>query len=87
MDDTISRARRLQASSKRSKSRHTKPMWNSRADELISHFRTTSLYFQIDPADREAFEDDDRRRIDAAGGTVRFLSATVLMTARRSQPQ
>jgi SAM-dependent methyltransferase len=57
------------------------------ADELISHFRTTSLYFQIDPADREAFEDDDRRRIDAAGGTVRFLSATVLMTATRSRPQ
>ena len=55
------------------------------ADELISHFRTTSLYFQIDPDDREAFEVADRRRIEEGGGTVRFFSATVLMTAMRSR--
>lgn len=54
------------------------------ADELISHFRTTSLYFQIDPGDRDAFEAEDRRRIQEAGGTVRFFSATVLMSASRS---
>ena len=31
------------------------------ADELLAHFRTTSLYFEIDPAHRQAFEDDDRQ--------------------------
>jgi SAM-dependent methyltransferase len=54
------------------------------ADELIEHFRTTSVYFQIDPARRQAFEDEDRRRIEADGGTVHFSSATVLMSAVRS---
>ena len=54
------------------------------ADELLAHFRTTSLYFQIDPDKRDAFEDEDRRRIEAAGGSVPFSEAVVLMTALRS---
>jgi len=54
------------------------------ADELLAHFRTTSLYFQIDPDKRSAFDADDRRRIEAAGGSVPFSEAVVLMTAQRS---
>jgi hypothetical protein len=54
------------------------------ADELLAHFRTTSLYFQIDPDKRRAFEMEDRRRIAAEGGSVHFSAAIVLMTARRS---
>jgi SAM-dependent methyltransferase len=54
------------------------------ADELLAHFRTTSLYFQIDPDKRDAFEDDDRRRVEAAGGSLPFSEAVVLMTAQRS---
>jgi hypothetical protein len=53
------------------------------ADDLIAHFRTTSHYLQIDPAKRGAFEDEDRRRIEARGGVVHSSSATVLMTAQR----
>ena len=54
------------------------------ADDLIAHLRTTSHYFQIDPAKREAFEDEDRRLIEAHGGVVHSSFATVLMTALRS---
>jgi hypothetical protein len=53
------------------------------ADELRDHFRTTSLYFRIDPAHRAALEEDDRRLVEGLGGTVRFSLAAVLMTARR----
>jgi SAM-dependent methyltransferase len=53
------------------------------ADELLARFRTTSLYFRIDPDRRRAFEDDDRRLVERFGGTVRFSEAAVLMTARR----
>lgn len=52
------------------------------ADELIAYFRTTSHYFQIDPSSRRAFEEEDRRLIEARGGSVFTSSATVLMTAR-----
>jgi len=55
------------------------------ADELLAHFRTTSLYFQIEPDKRRAFEEEDRRRIEAGGGSVHFSAAIVLMTARRSR--
>jgi ubiquinone/menaquinone biosynthesis C-methylase UbiE len=54
------------------------------ADEMIAQFRTTSLYFQIDPARRQAFEDEDRRVIERRGGKTPFQHATLLMTARRS---
>ena len=53
------------------------------ADELSAHFRTTSLYFRIDPAVRAAFEEEDRRLIEQRGGSISFTSAAVLMTARR----
>jgi SAM-dependent methyltransferase len=53
------------------------------ADELIAHFRTTSLYVQIEPNERRAFEEENRRRIEARGGSVHFSSAIVLMTAFR----
>lgn len=54
------------------------------ADELTAHFRTTSLYFRIDPARRAAFEEDDRRHIERLGGTLLLSQAAVLMTARRA---
>jgi ubiquinone/menaquinone biosynthesis C-methylase UbiE len=54
------------------------------ADEMIAQFRTTSLYFRIDPARRQAFEDDDRREIERRGGIMPFQHATLLMTARRT---
>ena len=54
------------------------------ADELLAHFRTTSLYFEIDPANRHAIEDDDRKLIEGLGGVVTFSLATLLMTARRT---
>ncbi len=54
------------------------------ADELLAHFRTTSLYFEIDPANRQAFEDDDRQLIEGLGGVVTFSLATILMTAQRT---
>jgi hypothetical protein len=53
------------------------------AEQLRDHFRTTSLYFRIDPERREAFEADDRRLVEELGGTVRFSLAAILMTARR----
>jgi SAM-dependent methyltransferase len=53
------------------------------ADELVAHLRTTSLYFRIDPARREAFDEDTRRVVEQLGGTVSSAFATVLMTARR----
>ena len=53
------------------------------ADELVAHFKTTSLYFQIDPAHRADFEAEDRRNMERRGGVVRFREAAVLMTARR----
>jgi SAM-dependent methyltransferase len=57
------------------------------ADELIALLRTTSLYHRIDPARREAFEEDHRRVVERLGGTVRSSLAVVLMTARRSAEQ
>ena len=54
------------------------------ADEFLAHFRTNSLYFEIDPANRQAFEDDDRQLIEGLGGNVTFSLATVLMTAHRT---
>jgi SAM-dependent methyltransferase len=53
------------------------------ADELLAHLRTTSLYFMVEPARREAFEDDNRRLIESHGGTFQFTRAAVLMTARK----
>ena len=55
------------------------------ADELLALFRTTSLYFEIDPAHRQAFEDDDRQLIEGLGGVVTFSLATLLMTAQRTK--
>jgi SAM-dependent methyltransferase len=51
--------------------------------EAAAHFRTTSLYFRIEPERRQAFEDDHLQLIERRGGTVRFSVAAVLMTARR----
>ena len=56
------------------------------ADEAIAHFRTTSLYHQIDPSRRAAFEEGDRRMIERYGGTLEFSLAAVLVTAKRSSP-
>jgi ubiquinone/menaquinone biosynthesis C-methylase UbiE len=53
------------------------------ADELIALLRTTSLYHRIDPASREAFEEDHRRVVERLGGVARHSLAVVLMTARR----
>jgi SAM-dependent methyltransferase len=52
-------------------------------DQFCDHIRTTSLYFRIDAASREAFEEDERRMLDGLGGTLRFSHATILVTARR----
>ena len=54
------------------------------ADEFLAHFRTTSLYFEIDPANRQAFEGDNRQLIEGLGGVVTYSLATLLMTARRT---
>jgi SAM-dependent methyltransferase len=54
------------------------------ADDVLAHLRTTSLYFMVEPARREAFEQDHRRLIEGAGGTLQWTRGTVLMTARRS---
>jgi ubiquinone/menaquinone biosynthesis C-methylase UbiE len=53
------------------------------AAEVTALFRTTSLYFRIDPAHRQAFEDEDRQHIERRGGIFRSSQAAVLMTARR----
>jgi ubiquinone/menaquinone biosynthesis C-methylase UbiE len=53
------------------------------ADELLAHFRTTSLYYRIEPDRRAALEDDHRRLVERHGGTIRTTRAAVLMTARR----
>ncbi len=54
------------------------------ADEVLAHFRTTSLYFEIDPANRHAFERDNRQLIEGLGGVVIFALATILVTAQRT---
>jgi len=54
------------------------------ADEFLAGFRTTSLYFEIDPANRQAFEDDTRRLIEGLGGVASFAFATILSTASRT---
>jgi len=41
------------------------------ADELLALGRTTSLFHMIDPARRDAFENDRRRLVERLGGTVR----------------
>jgi SAM-dependent methyltransferase len=56
-----------------------------RADQVISHLRTTSLYFMLAPDRREAFAEDFRRQIESRGGTFPSSRATVLMTARRAR--
>lgn len=53
------------------------------ADELIEHFRTTSLYHRLEPERREALLEADRRVVEEFGGTIRSTFAAVLMTARR----
>ena len=53
-------------------------------DEFLAHFRTTSLYFEIDPANRQAFEGDNRRLIEGLGGVATFALATILLTAQRT---
>jgi ubiquinone/menaquinone biosynthesis C-methylase UbiE len=53
------------------------------ADEAQAFFRTTSLYFQIEPEHREAFEADDRAVIERFGGTLKFSLASVLVSAAR----
>ncbi|MBV8064936.1 MAG: methyltransferase domain-containing protein [Actinobacteria bacterium] len=52
-------------------------------DELWAQFRTTSLYFRIDPSRRAAFEADDRRNLEGFGGRLTSSQAAILMTARR----
>jgi SAM-dependent methyltransferase len=54
------------------------------ADELVAHFKTTSLYHRIAPGRRDAFEEADRRLIERHGGTIRLSFAAVLMTALRA---
>ena len=54
------------------------------ADELLAHFRTTSLYFEIEPANRRELEGDHRKLIEGLGGAVTFSLATLLMTAQRT---
>ncbi len=54
------------------------------ADEAIAQFRTTSLYLQIDPSRRAAFEADDRLIVERYGGTLKFSLAAVLVTAQRT---
>ena len=54
------------------------------ADEFLAHFRTTSLYFEIDAANRLALEDDTRQLIEGLGGVATFALATVLLTAPRT---
>jgi hypothetical protein len=41
--------------------------------------------FRIEPDKRQAFEDADRRLIEAGGGSVHFSAAIVLVTAVRSR--
>jgi SAM-dependent methyltransferase len=53
------------------------------ADEVLALLRTTSLYFMVEPARRQAFEDENRRCIERHGGTFQFSRAAVLMTARK----
>jgi SAM-dependent methyltransferase len=53
------------------------------ADQALAHIRTTSLYYRIDPARRQAFEEDERRLVERHGGIIRSSFATLLMTARK----
>ena len=53
------------------------------ADEIAARFRTTSLYFRIDPSRRAAFEEDDRKSIERRGGSLTGSRAAILMTAKR----
>jgi ubiquinone/menaquinone biosynthesis C-methylase UbiE len=53
------------------------------ADEVLAHWRTTSLYFMIDEDLRLSFELDDRALFDRFGGTFPFSDGTFLVTARR----
>ena len=52
-------------------------------DDLTDHLKTTSLYFSIDPDQRDAFVDEDRALTERYGGTVEFSHGTFLMTALR----
>lgn len=52
------------------------------ADELIEHFRTTSLCHRLEPERREALLEADRRILDGFGGKIRSTLVAVLMTAR-----
>ena len=53
------------------------------AETLHAFFRTTSLYFRLDPDRRDALVEDDRLAIESLGGTVALSEAAVLVTARR----
>jgi SAM-dependent methyltransferase len=53
------------------------------ADELIEHFRTTSLCHRLEPERREALLDADRRVLEQFGGTMRSSLVAVVMTARK----
>ena len=55
------------------------------ADELLAHFRTTSLFHMIEADRRDAFERDARQQVERLGGRIRSTLAVVLMTARRSE--
>jgi SAM-dependent methyltransferase len=56
------------------------------ADELVEHFRTTSLCQRLEPDRREALLEADRRVVEEFGGTIRSTFTAVLMTARRPSP-
>jgi SAM-dependent methyltransferase len=57
------------------------------ADQFLAGFRTSSLYFRIDPGRRQAVEEDYQRLVERLGGTLRFSGAAVLMTAQRGNVQ
>jgi SAM-dependent methyltransferase len=54
------------------------------ADQIMALFKTTSLWFRIDPDKRDALEAEDRAVIARHGGVIHSTLATFLMTARKS---
>ena len=54
------------------------------ADQIMSLFKTTSMWFRIDPDKRDALEADDRAVIANHGGVIRSTLATFLMTAHKT---
>jgi ubiquinone/menaquinone biosynthesis C-methylase UbiE len=53
------------------------------ADQIMAQFKTTSLWFRVDPDKRDALEAEDREVIARHGGLIRSTLATFLMTARK----